>query len=87
MFTTLLIIFLKLYSSAIFIYFLTLLLVNLRILNSSHGLIMRILSYLQPFIEPALRSIRRFVPLIKGVDISPIILGIAVEISLKLLMI
>ena len=49
-------------------------LVSFRIVNTSNRLVYMIVDFLYRITEPALRPIRRFIPSLGGVDISPIIL-------------
>jgi YggT family protein len=49
-------------------------LIAFNVINSYNQFVSRVIEFLWRITEPALRPIRRFVPLIGGVDISPIVL-------------
>ncbi len=49
-------------------------LVNFNILNTRNQFIYSLLGFLYRITEPALRPIRRFVPTLGGIDLSPMIL-------------
>lgn len=49
-------------------------LINFNVLNTRNQLVYRINRFLEDITEPALRPIRQVVPLIGGIDISPVIL-------------
>jgi YggT family protein len=49
-------------------------LIAFNVLNARNGVVDRIGDFLYRVTEPALRPIRRFVPYIGGIDISPVVL-------------
>jgi YggT family protein len=49
-------------------------LIAFNVINSYNQFVSRVIEFLWRITEPALRPIRKFVPLIGGVDISPIVL-------------
>ncbi len=49
-------------------------LIAFNVINSYNQVVSRVIEFLWRITEPALRPIRRFVPLIGGVDVSPIVL-------------
>jgi YggT family protein len=49
-------------------------LIAFNVINSYNQFVSRVIEFLWRITEPALRPIRRFVPLIGGVDVSPIVL-------------
>jgi YggT family protein len=49
-------------------------LIAFNVLNSRNAVVDRIGDFLYRITEPALRPIRRFVPYIGGIDISPVVL-------------
>ena len=49
-------------------------LVNFNIINSSNNFVLMIMEFLYRATEPALMKIRRFVPIIGGFDLSPLLL-------------
>ena len=63
-----------LYNLAILVWFVLGLLVSFNILNRTHPLVYRVNEFLTRLIEPALRPIRKYLPPIGGIDISPIVL-------------
>jgi len=63
-----------LYNMAIFVWFVLGLLVSFNIVNRTHPLVFRVNEFLTRLIEPALRPIRKYLPPIGGIDISPIVL-------------
>ena len=52
-------------------------LVAFNVINSSNQLVYLILDFLYRITEPALRRIKRFLPNLGGIDISPVILILA----------
>lgn len=63
-----------LYNMAIFVWFVLGMLVSFNIVNRTHPLVFRVNEFLTRLIDPALKPIRKYVPPIAGIDISPIIL-------------
>ena len=49
-------------------------LIAFNVINSYNQFVSRVIEFLWRITEPALRPIRKFVPLIGGVDVSPIVL-------------
>ena len=49
-------------------------LVNFRVLNTSNRVVYLILDFTYRAAEPALRPIRRYIPDLGGIDVSPIVL-------------
>jgi YggT family protein len=49
-------------------------LIAFNVINSYNQFVSKVIEFLWRITEPALRPIRRFVPLIGGVDVSPIVL-------------
>jgi YggT family protein len=49
-------------------------LIAFNVINNYNQFVSRVIEFLWRITEPALRPIRRFVPLIGGVDVSPIVL-------------
>ncbi len=52
-------------------------LIAFNVINTHNQFVARVNEFLWRITEPALRPIRRFVPLIGGVDVSPIVLILA----------
>jgi YggT family protein len=65
---------LYLYSLCIIIWIVMTTLVSFKILNASQPIVWKIMDVLNRLIEPALKPIRKKLPDLGGVDISPIIL-------------
>lgn len=49
-------------------------LVNFNIINSNNNFVLMILEFLYRVTEPVLLKIRRFIPIMSGFDLSPIVL-------------
>lgn len=65
---------LNIYSWVIIFYVVISWLVNFNMLNTNHQFVLAALEFLYRLTEPALKRIRRFLPSLNGVDISPILL-------------
>ncbi len=65
---------LHLYSLAVIIWVIMTTLVSFKILNLSQPIVWKIMDVLNRLIEPALKPIRKRLPDLGGVDISPILL-------------
>ncbi len=63
-----------LYQIVIFIYLITRILIQFGVVNSYNQVVQFILQFGGGLVEPALAPIRRFIPLISGIDLSPIVL-------------
>lgn len=77
---------LTLYLWSLVIYVIASWLISFRIINPWQPLVRQILMGLQALHEPVLGQIRRFIPNLGGLDISPIILLLAVEFLRNLLL-
>lgn len=79
----------RLYSLAVIIWAVLSLLINFDIVNRSNQLISRVMFFLTQIIEPALRPIRNFLrkllPALQGIDISPIILLVLLQFAQNVL--
>lgn len=64
----------ELYSIAILIWIVLGVLVYFKIVNRSHILVSKTNDFLSRIIEPVLNPIRRYLPPINGIDISPVVL-------------
>lgn len=60
-------------------------LVSFNVVNTSNRLVYQIADFLYRITEPALRPIRRVIPTIGGIDISPVILILLLELFRRLL--
>lgn len=63
-----------LYQIIIFIYLITRILIQFGVVNSYNQVVQFILQFGGGLVEPALVPIRRVVPLISGIDLSPLVL-------------
>lgn len=69
----------KLYSYCIIIYVLINILISFNIINTNNKFIYVVLDFLYRIVEPALKYIRKFIPIFGSIDISPVILLILVN--------
>tara|TARA_X000000950_G_C13813050_1_gene618502 strand:- start:488 stop:817 length:330 start_codon:yes stop_codon:yes gene_type:complete len=69
----------KLYSYCIIIYVLINILISFNIINTNNKFIDVVLDFLYRIVEPALKYIRKFIPIFGSIDISPVILLILVN--------
>jgi len=70
---------LRLYGWTVIIYIILNWLVFFGILNGQQPFIRKTLEVLFSLVEPALRKIRRYIPAISGVDLSPIVLFLIIN--------
>ena len=63
-----------LYQIVVFVYLLTRILIQFGVVNSYNGVVQFILQFGTALVEPALAPIRRFIPPINGIDLSPLVL-------------
>lgn len=68
----------SIYIWALFIYVIMGWLFHFQVINSYNNLVNAIYGFLRAIIEPVLRPIRRYVPIMGGIDISVILLIFAV---------
>jgi YggT family protein len=54
-------------------------LINFGILNRYQPVVYRIFEFLERLVEPPLRKVRRYVPLVAGFDLSPLVLFVGLE--------
>lgn len=64
----------SLYSMVIFIWVVVGLLIYFKIVNAYQPVVQKVMRVLNRLIEPALRPIRRALPYIEGIDLSPLVL-------------
>ncbi len=69
---------LSLFNLQLFIYIVLRLLIHFRIINAGQALVSQILQVLIRINEPILSRVRRFLPKDLGIDLSPIIVFLAV---------
>lgn len=75
-----LLLFIRLYFWIIIAYVVVSWLLAFDILNTRNMQARKIVAFLNTLVEPALKPIRKVVPVIAGIDISPIVLIIALQI-------
>ena len=64
----------SLYIWCLFIYVILGWLINFGVINTQNRIVYLVMDFLYRITDPALRPIRRFVPNLGGIDISPILL-------------
>ena len=64
----------NLYQLVIFIYFITRILIQFDVVNSYNQIVQFILQFGSALVEPVLAPIRKIIPLINGIDLSPLVL-------------
>ena len=69
---------LELYQIVLIVWVVLSWLVSFNVVNTSNGFVRGAMNVLWRLTEPALRPIRRFVPMISGLDFSPLILLLAI---------
>ncbi len=62
------------FQIVVFIYLITRILIQFEVVNSYNKLVQWILQFGGGLVEPVLAPIRRVIPLISGIDLSPIVL-------------
>ncbi len=63
-----------LYMLCVFVWFVLGLLIYFKIVNRTHPIVFRVEDFLNKIIDPILKPIRKYIPPISGIDITPIIL-------------
>jgi YggT family protein len=76
---------LDLYSWAVIIAVIMSWLINFNVINRSNQLVRMVMTALDQLVEPALRRIRRLMPNMGGLDLSPIVLLLAIYLVRQLL--
>ncbi|MEE2695286.1 MAG: YggT family protein [Pseudomonadota bacterium] len=70
---------LEVYKYAIIFYVILSMLISFNIINTENRIVSIIMDFLFRLIEPLLKVIRKFIPSIGAIDISPIVLIIIIE--------
>ncbi len=70
---------LSLLSTALLVWVVMSLLIQFEIINRYNPLVAKIFRVLEQLMKPLLRPIQRFVPLIAGMDFSPLVLILAIN--------
>ena len=68
-----------LYKLVLIIYVIAIWLVGFRIINTTNAFVYSILTALYKICEPSMRIVKKFIPTFGNIDISPIIVFIALE--------
>jgi YggT family protein len=63
-----------LYSKAILVWFILSLLIYFKVVNRSHPIVYKVDEFLSRLIEPLLKPIRKYLPPVAGIDLSPLVL-------------
>ena len=69
---------LELYQIVLIVWIVLSWLVSFNVVNTANGFVRGAMNVLWRLTEPALRPIRRFVPMVSGLDFSPLILLLAI---------
>ncbi|MEQ8399232.1 YggT family protein [Thalassobaculum sp.] len=75
----------QLYTYLLFAYIVIDLLVKFGVLNAYNRVVYVVMDFLSRITEPALRPIRNLMPNLGGIDISPVILVLALQFGVRLL--
>lgn len=70
---------LEIYSTFVFIYIVIQLLVHFQVVNAYQPLVAKVMRILADIIEPVLRYIRRYIKPLNNVDLSPLVLILAIN--------
>ncbi len=73
------------YTYLLFAYIVIDLLVKFGVVNAYNRVIYVVMDFLSKIIEPALRPIRNVMPNLGGIDLSPVVLVLALQFGLRLL--
>ena len=74
-----------LYQLVLIIYVIATWLVGFRIINTTNAFVYSILTALYKICEPSMRIVKKFIPTFGNIDISPIIVFIALEFIKRLI--
>jgi len=73
------------YSFALFSWIVISTLINFNIVNSYQPFVLRVMGFLDQIILPPIRFIRKFIPTIAGIDLSPMVLILALQLIKNIL--
>jgi YggT family protein len=76
---------LQLYSYAVVVYIIINLLFYFNIINRYNDIVIKVQTFLARLIEPLLGRIRRFLPDLGGIDLSPLVLILLLELARNIL--
>ena len=75
----------SLYKFVLIIYIVTTWLINFNIINTSNRFVYSVMEILYKLSEPSLRIVRKYIPNFGNIDISPIIVYLALEFLQRLI--
>ena len=75
----------SLYKFVLIIYIITTWLINFNVINTSNRFVYSVMEILYKLSEPSLRIVRKYIPNFGSVDISPIIVYLALEFFQRLI--
>ena len=75
----------SLYKFVLIIYIITTWLINFNVINTSNRFVYSVMEILYKLSEPSLRIVRKYIPTIGSIDISPIIVYLALEFFQRLI--
>ena len=74
-----------LYKFVLIIYIITTWLINFNVINTSNRFVYSVMEILYKLSEPSLRIVRKYIPNFGSIDISPIIVYLALEFLQRLI--
>ena len=75
----------SLYKFVLIIYIITTWLINFNVINTSNRFVFSVMEILYKLSEPSLRIVRKYIPNFGSIDISPIIVYLALEFFQRLI--
>ena len=75
-----------LYKFVLIIYIITTWLINFNVINTSNRFVYSVMEILYKLSEPSLRIVRKYIPNFGSIDISPIIVYLALEFFQRLIL-
>ena len=75
-----------LYKFILIIYIITTWLINFNVINTSNRFVYSVMEILHKLSEPSLRIVRKYIPNFGSIDISPIIVYLALEFLQRLIL-
>ena len=76
----------SLYKFVLIIYIITTWLINFNVINTSNRFVYSVMEILYKLSEPSLRIVRKYIPNFGSIDISPIIVYLALEFLQRLIL-
>jgi len=75
-----------LYKFVLIIYIITTWLINFNVINTSNRFVYSVMEILYKLSEPSLRIVRKYIPNFGSIDVSPIIVYLALEFLQRLIL-